>query len=144
MVNLSINQTLTRSINTNITSLITMVALFILGVSSIREFSGPLIVGLIAGAYSSVFVTGSLWYVFRGHIGHKYPSTGKSDYLKRYAAAEAQAAELNAAAGGDAGIEVVAGNMETATVNTTARVKSEVTGKKKKRRNKTPEDKTVV
>ena len=144
MVNLSINQTLTRSINTNITSLITMVALFILGVSSIREFSGPLIVGLIAGAYSSVFITGSLWYVFRGHIGNKYPSTGKSDYLKRYAAAEAQVAELNAAAGGDAGVEVVAGNIEETTVNMTARVKSEVTGKKKKRRNKTPEDKTVI
>ena len=144
MVNLSINQTLTRSINTNITSLITMVALFILGVSSIREFSGPLIVGLIAGAYSSVFVTGSLWYIFRGHIGNKYPSTGKSDYLKRYAAAEQLVAEKNAAAGGDAGEIVSAGVMEKSDVNTQARVKSEITGKKKKRRNKTPEDKTVV
>ena len=69
IVNKRITQTLSRSINTNITSLITLVCLFVLGVSSIREFSAPLIVGIIAGTYSSVLVTGSLWYVFRTKIG---------------------------------------------------------------------------
>lgn len=71
VVNTSITQTLTRTMNTNITSLITLVILFIMGVSSIREFSGPLIVGIVAGVYSSVFVTGPLWYTFRTKIGRK-------------------------------------------------------------------------
>jgi SecD/SecF fusion protein len=46
--------------------------MYILGVSSIREFSLPLMVGIIAGAYSSVFVTGALWYLMKkGQIKEK-------------------------------------------------------------------------
>jgi len=63
IVNSSISQTLTRSIYSNLTTFITIFVLFILGVPSIRDFSLPIIIGLIAGAYSSIFVTGSLWYV---------------------------------------------------------------------------------
>ncbi len=63
IVNQSITQTLTRSIYTSLTTLITISALYILGVTSIREFALPIIVGIVAGGYSSVFVTGSLWYV---------------------------------------------------------------------------------
>lgn len=63
VVNQSITQTLTRSIYTSLTTLITISALYILGVTSIREFALPIIVGIVAGGYSSVFVTGSLWYV---------------------------------------------------------------------------------
>lgn len=63
IVNTSITQTLTRSIYTSFTTFVMVFVLYILGVSSIREFALPIMVGIIAGGYSSVFVTGSLWYV---------------------------------------------------------------------------------
>lgn len=63
IVNLSITQTFTRSINTSLTTFIMVFVLYILGVSSIREFAMPLMVGIICGTYSSVCITGSLWYV---------------------------------------------------------------------------------
>ncbi|MDO4523225.1 MAG: protein translocase subunit SecD [Eubacteriales bacterium] len=68
VVNLSITQTLTRSIYTSITTFITIAVLFIMGVNSIREFALPLMVGIVCGGYSSVFVTGPLWYVMRTRI----------------------------------------------------------------------------
>lgn len=64
-VNRSITQTLSRSFNTSLTTFIMVFVLFVFGVSSIREFAGPLMVGIIAGAYSSVCITGALWYMFR-------------------------------------------------------------------------------
>ena len=63
LVDLSITQTLTRSMNTSLTTFIMVFVLFLFGVSSIREFAMPLMVGIVCGAYSSVCVTGSLWYV---------------------------------------------------------------------------------
>lgn len=63
LVNLSITQTFTRSINTSLTTFIMVFVLYLLGVSSIREFALPLIVGIVCGTYSSVCVTGSLWYI---------------------------------------------------------------------------------
>lgn len=63
VVNTSITQTLTRSINTSLTTFIMIFALFLMGVSSIREFALPLMVGIVCGTYSSVCVTGGLWYV---------------------------------------------------------------------------------
>ena len=63
IVNLSITQTFTRSINTSLTTFVMVFVLFILGVSSIREFALPLMVGIVWGTYSSVCITGSLWYV---------------------------------------------------------------------------------
>ena len=63
IVHLSITQTFTRSINTSLTTFIMVFVLFILGVSSIREFALPLMVGIVCGTYSSVCITGSLWYV---------------------------------------------------------------------------------
>lgn len=64
-VNLSINQTLMRSVNTTITTLLTIGMIYILGVQSIREFAFPLIVGIVAGLYSSVCLSGSLWTIFK-------------------------------------------------------------------------------
>ena len=64
-VNISINQTLMRSINTTVTTLLTIGLIYILGVQSIKEFSLPLIIGLIAGLYSSVCLSGALWTVFK-------------------------------------------------------------------------------
>ena len=61
-VNRSISQTLSRSINTSLTTLIMVVVLYILGVTSIKEFALPLVVGVICGCYSSVCIAGSLWF----------------------------------------------------------------------------------
>jgi SecD/SecF fusion protein len=69
IVNKSITQTLARSINTSLTTFIMVFMLFILGVSSIREFAAPLMVGVICGGYSSVCITGALWYVFKTRFG---------------------------------------------------------------------------
>lgn len=61
-INKSISQTLARSINTSLTTLFTVGAIYFLGVPSIQEFALPMMVGIIAGAYSSVCLSGSIWY----------------------------------------------------------------------------------
>ena len=68
LVNRSITQTLTRSIYTSLTTFIMVFLLFVMGVSSIREFALPLMVGIVCGAYSSVCITGALWYVMKTKI----------------------------------------------------------------------------
>lgn len=65
IANRSLTQTLSRSINTSITTFITVVVLYILGIASIREFALPLMVGLISGAYSSIFIATELWYMMK-------------------------------------------------------------------------------
>ncbi|MGN0135106.1 protein translocase subunit SecF [Anaerotignum sp.] len=60
----SVSQTLARSINTSLTTLFTIGAIYVLGVPSIKEFALPMIVGIIAGAYSSICISGSIWYTF--------------------------------------------------------------------------------
>lgn len=64
LVDNSVKQTLTRSIFTSLTTLFTITSIYVLGVSSIKEFAMPIIVGIIAGTYSSIFISTSLWYVF--------------------------------------------------------------------------------
>ena len=64
IVDRSIWDTMTRSINTTVTTLIVMLMLLILGVSSIRNFALPICIGIICGCYSSVCVSGPLWNVF--------------------------------------------------------------------------------
>ena len=71
VANRSLTQTLGRSINTSLTTLITVVVLFILGVPAIREFSLPMIVGMIAGSYSSLFIATELWYEMKVRIKSK-------------------------------------------------------------------------
>ena len=71
LVNKCITQTLTRSIYTSLTTFIMVAVLFIMGVSSIREFAAPLMVGIVCGGYSSVCVTGALWYVMKTKVGKK-------------------------------------------------------------------------
>ena len=71
IVNESITQTLTRSIYTSLTTFVMVAALFIMGVSSIREFALPLMAGIICGAYSSVCITGALWLVMKQGFGKK-------------------------------------------------------------------------
>ena len=63
LVNSCITDTLTRSIYTSLTTFVTVAALYILGVTSMKEFALPLMVGIVAGAYSSVCISGILWYI---------------------------------------------------------------------------------
>lgn len=65
IVNASITQTLTRSIYTSLTTFVMVAVLYVLGVASIKEFALPLMVGIVCGAYSSVCITGALWYVMK-------------------------------------------------------------------------------
>ena len=63
VVNKSISQTLKRSINTSLTTLLAILSLYIMGVESIREFTLPLLAGITVGTYSSVCIAGSLWVI---------------------------------------------------------------------------------
>ena len=71
LVNKSITDTLTRSIYTNVTTFVMIAVLFILGVSSIREFALPLMVGVVGGTFSSICITGPLWYVMKTKLVKK-------------------------------------------------------------------------
>jgi preprotein translocase SecF subunit len=65
MVNRSIFETLGRTINSTITTLITIVLIYVLGVSTIKDFALPLIVGILAGAYTSIFIASTFWAAWR-------------------------------------------------------------------------------
>ncbi len=86
-VNLSINQTLMRSVNTTITTLLTIVMIYIFGVTSIREFILPLIVGILAGLYSSVCLAGNFWSLFEG-MGKKKIAAVPDEKAQTKAAAD--------------------------------------------------------
>lgn len=62
-INKSISQTLARSINTSLTTFFTVGAIYILGVPALKEFALPMMIGILAGAYSSVCISGSIWYL---------------------------------------------------------------------------------
>ena len=66
IVNTSIWQSMGRSVNTSVTTLITIVMVYILGVTSVREFALPIIIGIVCGTYSSIFLAGSFWCLLRG------------------------------------------------------------------------------
>lgn len=65
LVNTSVKQTLRRTLGTSFTTLITILLIYILGVDAIRIFALPLIIGVIIGTYSSLFIATPLWYIFR-------------------------------------------------------------------------------
>lgn len=65
LINKSIDDTFWRSVNTSLTTFITVVILYIFGVDSIREFTLPIMVGLIAGAFSSIMLAGQWWYLMK-------------------------------------------------------------------------------
>ena len=71
VVNKSINQSLSRSAFTSLTTFIMVAVLYVLGVTSIREFALPLMVGIVCGTYSSVCIAGVLWYILRCKFGVK-------------------------------------------------------------------------
>ena len=66
IVDKSITQTMGRSINTTITTFVMVATLYVLGVESIKEFAFPLIIGIIGGAYSSMFVVSPVWAMLKG------------------------------------------------------------------------------
>lgn len=83
LVNTSISQTLTRSINTSVTTVIMVIVLYIVGVESIREFALPLIVGLVAGTYSSVCLTGAMWYMMKVKFAGKKDNKSNKKKLEK-------------------------------------------------------------
>lgn len=68
VVNRSITQTMSRSIFTSLTTFIMVAVLYIMGVTSIRDFALPLMVGIVCGTYSSICLAGGMWYLFRTKI----------------------------------------------------------------------------
>ncbi len=64
LVDSSINQTIGRSIATSITTVVMVIFLFLLGTESVKEFAFPLIIGILAGTYSSIFIASPIWYEF--------------------------------------------------------------------------------
>ena len=86
LVDMSITSTMTRSIYTSLTTFATIACLYVVGVPSIREFALPLMVGIVAGAFSSVCLTGPIWYVLRLARDRKEAAAQK-------AAADAKAAQ---------------------------------------------------
>ncbi len=70
VANTSISETLTRSINTSLSTLVTIIAINIL-VPSVREFTIPLIVGVVCGAYSSIFIASPVWVFLKEKAGKK-------------------------------------------------------------------------
>lgn len=75
VVNKSVSQTLSRSIFTSLTTFIMVAILYILGVSSIKEFALPLMIGILCGTYSSIFLAASLWVFLRD----KFPQVEEDD-----------------------------------------------------------------
>jgi len=67
VMNVSIRQSMRRSLYTSLTTFFTILSLYVFGVQSVKEFALPIVVGIICGTYSSVFLVGSLWYIFESH-----------------------------------------------------------------------------
>ncbi|MGN0495781.1 MAG: protein translocase subunit SecD [Lachnospiraceae bacterium] len=77
IVNASISQTFTRTIYSSLTTFVMVLVLYIMGVTSIKEFALTLMAGVVCGAYSSVCITGPLWYFFKTKGGKKEKNVSK-------------------------------------------------------------------
>ena len=77
IVNISISESLGRTINTTLTTLVTIVSLYVLGVSSIREFSLPIIVGIVSGLYSANMINGYVWAFLEEHVAARKKTVKK-------------------------------------------------------------------
>ena len=71
LVNKSIGQTFTRTIYTSLTTFTMVFVLFVMGVTSLKEFTFTLMLGIVCGAYSSVCITGPLWYTMKKKFSKK-------------------------------------------------------------------------
>ena len=88
IVNSSIHSTLARSVNTTITTLLTIGMIYILGVDSIKNFALPLIIGIVAGLFSSVFLSGLIWTMLNKVFKPKSKEEKKKARLEKKAAKE--------------------------------------------------------
>ena len=88
LVNLSVRQTLSRTISTSVTTILAVVALLIMGTPSLRSYVLPVMMGLIAGTYSSIFVSGSIWYDISRIVKSRKGYKGKKKSKKTYKGAE--------------------------------------------------------
>jgi len=77
IMNRSINESLTRTINTSLTTFFTVTALYVFGVESVKEFSLPILVGIIAGTYSTIFIAGPLWVEWNEKARQRKLATAK-------------------------------------------------------------------
>jgi SecD/SecF fusion protein len=103
IVNTSITETLTRSIYTSFTTFVMVAILYIMGVSSIREFAAPLMVGILCGGYSSVCVTGALWFVMKTKLkGQTVPAAATTAPVSTPKVSGAQAEKKSAPAAAQA------------------------------------------
>jgi preprotein translocase SecF subunit len=65
IIDMSISQTIIRSVNTSVTTLFAITSLYIFGVEAIKDFALPLIIGVVAGTYSSIFIASPIWYLLK-------------------------------------------------------------------------------
>ncbi|MBR6766857.1 MAG: protein translocase subunit SecF [Clostridia bacterium] len=79
IVEISVSHTLSRTVNTTLTTMITLVCLYIFGVASIREFAFPLIVGMLAGTYSSVMLSGQVWAMWSSKLSARKAEKSEKD-----------------------------------------------------------------
>ena len=87
MIDVSINQTLGRSVMTSVTTLVVMIPLLIMGGNTIREFTLPLMVGVLVGCLSSIFIASPVYYdltMFFEKKKKKNKSGGKKSKKKKY------------------------------------------------------------
>ena len=83
VVNKSVTQTMSRSIYTSLTTFVMVLVLYIFGVESIKQFSLPIMAGIIAGTYSSICIAGSLWYTLAKKIDKKQLTNDKKNPPKK-------------------------------------------------------------
>ena len=77
LTNRAVTDTLTRSMFTSLTTFLMVFTLYILGVSSIREFALPIMAGIVAGCYSSVALSSSFWLLLRKKFPPKHDDSGR-------------------------------------------------------------------
>lgn len=82
LIDTSLSQTIRRSINTSITTLLAITAIYFLGVPAIQDFALPLIIGILTGTYSSIFVASTLWYKIKNHQKTKIDLNKKTAKVK--------------------------------------------------------------
>ena len=127
LVNNAINMTLTRSILTNLTTFSSILMLYILGVASIKEFTLPMMIGIIAGACSSVFLTGPLWLYMCTHFGKD---------AEEYRKIRAKAGAAPAAASGGSAVTAASSGTAAAQTAKTGGGNPNVIRKKKTKKHK--------
>jgi len=79
IVEISVSNTLSRTVNTTLTTMFTLVCLYIFGVASIREFAFPLIVGMLAGTYSSVMLSGQVWAMWSDKLAARKATASEAE-----------------------------------------------------------------